>query len=360
MKKLICAALILASCDFAFAEYTPERGAEIDRLMKEWGQSPERRTELRARINKVMAQIQEQREIPGALNLDEVLGRYFSSVHWDGDVGLVFNVRRAATRCLRLLDVSSQRSISILPGATIAIRPGEKKVVVGENLEISVNRDIPADEGCGWLARSAYKVYLRFVEDYNSSSPTVSVSSYVVSPDLRKAYSYGACKDIPYPFPFVSPEPDITQEEFDHRRDLENMVENVTSLTSRLSSVGATNGVRVCRAQREYGVVEYAAFDADRRPCALAVHSDAEHVGSAALSLWRFSLGKGRFEVVGAYRDMPLGRIAVLDNGSLVHDDDAAHKRELVRDILRLLELSPADFPGINLDAILGESEAKK
>ena len=311
-----------------------------------------------AEIAAKVREIVEHREEPGGKTLSEVFC-WFAKVDVQGDSGLSMRLMKARTQSVKVY--TGEHSWKYIgAGNTVNIRSGEKKCiwVEGISLDIALDNAIFPVEGCPWLSNSVHTVYVRMTESSEFHN-TDKVDSYVISMNLKKAYYHEGKREVAYPFPFTNPEPDMTQEEFEKSIEAEGQVEILEGMRKKLletfspivpdkrytqvSAVG--NG----RTKTEFVVFEGCADKISK----VSFFSGYDKKPSRAV-LWGLDFPNQQHKLCDLLADGTIENFDVIRRTAYLDGQDDEFKRNFVKAMLKRLNLTAADLPGINLKPVLG------
>lgn len=319
--------------------------------------SEDRQAQL-AEIAAKVREIVEHREVSGGKTLSDVFC-WFAKVDVQGDSGLSMRLMKARTQSVKVY--TGEHSWKYIgAGNTVNIRSGEKKCiwVEGISLDIALDNAIFPVEGCPWLSNSVHTVYVRMTESSELHN-TEKVDSYVISLNLKKAYYREGNREVAYPFPFTNPEPDISQEEFEKSIAAKGQVEIFEGMRSQL--IKSYSPIvpykryfqrRVCT--EGYTVVEFVIFEGgeDKISCVTFVPEQDEDRASVAVQSLNFLKQEHKFCILSA--DGVIEYFAIIKKTAYHDGQGDEFKRNFVKAMLKRLNLTAADLPGINLEPILG------
>ena len=311
-----------------------------------------------AEIAAKVREIVEHREVPGGKTLSDVFC-WFAKVDVQGDSGLSMRLMKARPQSVKVY--TGEHSWKYIgAGNTVNIRSGEKKCiwVEGISLDIALDNAIFPVEGCPWLANSVHTVYVRMTESSEFHN-TDKVDSYVISMNLKKAYYHEGKREVAYPFPFTNPEPDMTQEEFEKSIAAKGQVEILEGMRKKLletfspivpdkrytqvSAVG--NG----RTKTEFVVFEGCADKISK----VSFFSGYDKKPPRAV-LWGLDFPNQQHKLCDLLADGTIENFDVIRRTAYLDGQDDEFKRNFVKAMLKRLNLTAADLPGINLEPILG------
>jgi len=319
--------------------------------------SEDRETRL-AEITAKVREIVEHREVPGGKSLSDVFS-WFARVEPEGESGLSMRLMKARTQSVKI-DTSEHSWEYIGAGNTVYIRSSEKKCIWVEGISLNIGLDnaiFPVD-GCPWLSNSVHTVYVRMTESSEFHN-TDKVDSYVISLNLKKAYYCEGKREVAYPFPFTNPEPDLTQEEFEKSIEAEGQVEifewmrkNLLETFRPIVPYKRYSQRRVCT--EGYTVVEFVIFEGgeDKISCVTFVPARDEKQASAAVQSLDFLKQEHKFCILSTNGAIEYFR--VIKKTAYQDGQDDEFQRKFVKAMLKRLNLTAADLPGINLEPILG------
>ena len=301
----------------------------------------------------------EPRTIPGGKSLQDMFGVWFAKVDVQGDSGFSMRLMKARTQSVKVY-TGEHSWKKIGAGNTVSIRSGEKKCiwVEGISLDIGLDNAIFPVEGCPWLSNSVHTVYVRMTESSEFHN-TEKVDSYVISMNLKKAYYHEGKREVAYPFPFTNPEPDISQEEFEKSIAAKGQVEIFEGMRSQL--IKSYSPIvpykryfqrRVCT--EGYTVVEFVIFEGgeDKISCVTFVPEQDEDRASVAVQSLNFLKQEHKFCILSA--DGVIEYFTIIKKTAYHDGQGDEFKRNFVKAMLKRLNLTAADLPGINLEPILG------
>ena len=303
--------------------------------------------------------------IPGGKSLQDVFD-WFAKVEQEGASGLKFQVMRSKDDSIRMVvDVDEEVEedwACLSPTNPVAVLSKERKRfwVPGVVIDIAVDDELLQVDGCAWLSNAVHKVYVRRSQE-SEFSKTVEVDRYVVSPDLHKAYYLEGKTDVDYPFPFVNSTPDLTREDLSNRRDAIEMKEDALRMAQRyraaVGKVELNSRYRVMRGSgNSFGYVVF--DDSDSFFC--AEYHPERGKENAGVALCRSQCKENRHRVIWLGADGSLRDYEIAEQDVLSKILSEAVQISFAREVLTRLKLTAADLPGINLDAVLGQPEAKK
>ena len=317
--------------------------------------------EKSAEVEKVIAEIKaivEPRTLPGGKSLQDIFGMWFAKVDRTDEDGLSVRLMRGGTHTVNIYtgEHSWER---IGAGNTVNIGSGDRRYIWVEflGIEISVDKVIFPADGCPWLTNSSHTVYVRMCQS-SEFNRTEFVDEYVVSLDLKKAYYLQEKKDVAYPFPFVNPRPDISQEEWELQGALPGFMsfidERADAYRTRCLPI-RPNEVRVVKTKDEDGRPEvwYIEFGADCRSLTCVDYFPAEEGKAAEAVMFSIDYVNNRFQIGGMNCDGVVELVRVVEFGALKRRRDEPFKRDFACETLTRLNLTAKDLPGIKLDMIL-------
>ena len=303
-------------------------------------------------------EIVEHREVPGGKTLSDVFC-WFAKVDVQGDSGLSMRLMKARTQSVKVY--TGEHSWKYIgAGNTVNIRSGEKKCiwVEGISLDIGLDNAIFPVEGCPWLANSVHTVYVRMTESSEFHN-TDKVDSYVISMNLKKAYYHEGKREVAYPFPFTNPEPDISQEEFEKSIEAEGQVEIWEGLRRELLDAFRPIVPYKRYSQRiviEDGrmVIDYVIFEGSEDKMSCLIFIPAQNMKPARAALRCLDFAKRLHVDCALLADGTIENFDVIRRTAYMDGQDDEFKRKFVKAMLKRLNLTAADLPGINLEPILG------
>lgn len=339
MRILMLALLgVLASA----ASAAEERSAEIEKLI----------AEAKASI--------EPRVIPGGKSLQDIFGKWFAKVDRTDENGLSVRLMRGGTHTVKIYtDEHSFKRIGA--GNTVNISPGDRKIIWVElcSIEISLDRkSFPASD-CSWLTNSAHTVYVK-LQQSSEFNATDKNDEYFISMDLKKAYYLQGKREVDYPFPFVNPRPDISQEEWELQSALPGYLQDIDATTREYQKAcnpiqpNVRRVLRRAKEGRDREKIEYIVFDEDLRSLSCVTYYPKDGDEAADVTFERFDHAKGLHKVARMTSDGSFVVCDLLSKEKYVKVKDEAFRRTFVRETLKRLNLTAKDLPDINLDAILG------
>ena len=314
-----------------------------------------------ARLAEIVAryrEIVEHREEPGGKSLQDVLS-WFAKVEPQGESGLCMRLMKARTQGVNVY-TGEHSWKAIGAGNTVNIRSGEKKRIwaVGISLDIGLDNAIFPAAGCPWLSNSVHTVYVQ-MRASNEFHSTVKVDSYVISLDRKRAYYCEGKCEVAYPFPFTNPEPDMTQEEFEKSIEAKGQVETWEGLRRELLDAFRPIVPYKRYSQRiviEDGrtVIDFVIFegDEDKMSCVTFVPAQDKKPARAAFRSLDFS--KRQHVDCALLADGSIENFDVIQRTAYLEDQGDEFKRNFVKSMLKRLNLTAADLPGINLEPVLG------
>ena len=272
-------------------------------------------------------EIVEYREVPGGKSLQDVFS-WFAKVEPQGESGLYM------------------------------IRSGEKKCiwVLGISLDIGLDNAIFAVDDCPWLSNSVHTVYVRMRESSEFHN-TVKVDSYVISIDQKRAYYREGNREVAYPFPFTNPEPDMTQEEFEKRIETEDLLEVIEDLQRRLANTFGPSFSQKRYSQivndGKYEAIEYVVFEDGDKVLFCIEFFPSRGNEPASVTLWNLDFRKEIHISCVLSADGTIEDFDVIKNGLFQEGPVKEFKRNFVKTMLKRLDLTAADLPGIDLEPVL-------
>ena len=302
-------------------------------------------------------EIVEHREVPGGRSLSDVLC-WFAKVEPQGESGLSMRLMKARTQDVKIY-TGEHSWKKIGAGNTVNIRAGEKKCiwVMGISLDVGLDNAIFPVDGCPWLSNSVHTVYVRMRESSEFHN-TVKVDSYVISIDQKRAYYCEGKQEVAYPFPFTNPEPDMTQEEFEKSVAARGQVEILERMRNRLVKTFGPIASYKRYSQRRRSkdgqtVIEFVTFEGseDKMSCVTFVTAQDDKPASAAL--WGLDFTKQQHKLCGLLADGSIENFDVIQRTAYLEDQGDEFKRNFVKSMLKRLNLTAADLPGIDLSPIL-------
>ena len=322
------------------------------------GAASEDREAKQAEIVAKYREIVEHREVPGGKSLPDVFS-WFAKIEPQGESGLSMRLMKARTQGVNIY-TGEHSWKSIGAGNTVNIRSGEKRCiwVEGISLDIALDNAIFPVEGCPWLSNSVHTVYVRMTESSEFHN-TEKVDSYVISLNLKKAYYREGNREVAYPFPFTNPEPDISQEEFEKSIAAKGQVEILEGMRKKMletfspivpdkrytqvSAVG--NG----RTKTEFVVFEGCADKISK----VSFFSGYDKKPPRAV-LWGLDFPNQQHKLCDLLADGTIENFDVIQRTAYLDEQGDEFKRDFVKSMLKRLNLTAADLPGINLEPILG------
>ena len=323
-----------------------------------------------AEREKLLAEIRELVEpktIPGGKSLQDIFGMWFAKVDQTPDYGLSLRLMRGGTQHVKTHAPSGKQGWNYIGGGnTVTIAPGASETIsdVCIPLEIGVDKELFPVDGCAWLTNSSHTVYVR-MQQYNEFKPVTICDEYVISLDLKKAYSLEKKQDVDYPFPFVNPRPDISQEEWELQSALPGYIRHINRTTKEYQDACSpiVPGVRKVLGPKKIDGIEkteYIVFEKDCKSLSCVKYFPGDEDEMAEANLRKYDHEGGLYVVARVDHIGALGVCDVISKDRFTKNNDESFKRAFAREVLTRLNLTAADLPGINLDAILGEPEAKK
>ena len=311
-----------------------------------------------AEIAAKVREIVEHREVPGGKSLSDVFS-WFAKVEPEGESGLSLRLMKARTQSVKIY--TGEHSWKYIgAGNTVNIRSGEKKCiwVMGISLDIALDNAIFPVEGCPWLSNSVHTVYVRMTESSEFHN-TEKVDSYVISLNLKKAYYREGNREVAYPFPFTNPEPDMTQEEFEKSIEAEGQVEIWEGLRRELLDAFRPIVPYKRYSQRiviEDGrmVIDYVIFEGSEDKMSCLIFIPAQNMKPARAALRCLDFAKRLHVDCALLADGTIENFDVIRRTAYMDGQDDEFKRKFVKAMLKRLNLTAADLPGINLEPILG------
>ena len=322
------------------------------------GAASEDREAKQAEIVAKYREIVEHREVPGGKSLPDVFS-WFAKIEPQGESGLSMRLMKARTQGVNIY-TGEHSWKSIGAGNTVNIRSGEKRCIwaLGISLDVGLDNAIFPVEGCPWLSNSVHTAYVRMRESSEFHN-TVKVDSYVISLNQKKAYYCEGKCEVDYPFPFTNPKPDMTQEEFEKSIEAEGQVEILERMRNRLVksfspivSYKRYSQRRVCA--EGYTVVEFVIFEGgdDKMSCVTFVPAQDED--QASVAVWSLDFSKQQHKLCNLLADGAIENFDVIQRTAYLDEQGDEFKRDFVKSMLKRLNLTAADLPGINLEPILG------
>ena len=303
-------------------------------------------------------EIVEHREVPGGKTLSDVFC-WFAKVDVQGDSGLSMRLMKARTQSVKVY-TGEHSWKKIGAGNTVNIRSGEKKCiwVEGISLDIALDNAIFPVEGCPWLSNSVHTVYVRMTESSEFHN-TEKVDSYVISLDLKKAYYREGNREVAYPFPFTNPEPDMTQEEFEKSIEAEGQVEIWEGLRRELLDTFRPIAPYKRYSQKKICaegcmVDEFVIFEGGEDKISRITFVPAYDKEPARAAFWSLDFAKRLHVDCALLADGTIENFDVIRRTAYMDGPDDEFKRKFVKAMLKRLNLTAADLPGINLEPILG------
>ena len=302
-------------------------------------------------------EIVEHREEPGGKSLQDVLS-WFAKVEPQGESGLYMRLMKARTQSVKVY--TGERSWKkIGAGNAVDIRSGEKKCiwVLGISLDIGLDNAIfPADD-CPWLSNSVHTVYVRMRESSEFHN-TVKVDSYIISIDQKRAYYREGKREVAYPFPFTNPEPDMTQEEFEKSVAAKGQVEILDGMRRELLETFKPIVPNTRYSQRtviEDGrtMIDFVIFEGGEDNMSYATFIPAQDKKSARAALWSIDFTTQHHTFCFLSQDGSIEYFKVIKKTAYLDDQSDKYKSNFVKTMLKRLDLTAADLPGINLSPIL-------
>ena len=302
--------------------------------------------------------IVEYREVPGGKSLQDVFS-WFAKVEPQGESGLYMRLMKARTQGVNVY-TGEHSWKAIGAGNTVNIRSGEKKCIwaVGISLDIGLDNAIFPAAGCPWLSNSVHTVYVRMRES-NEFHNTVKVDSYIISIDQKRAYYREGKREVAYPFPFTNPEPDMTQEEFEKSVAAEGQVEILDGMRRELLETFKPIVPNTRYSQRtviEDGrtIIEFVIFEGNEDTISCVTFIPAQDKKSARAALWSIDFTKQQHKLCGLLADGTIENFDVIKQTAYLEDQGDEFKRNFVKSMLKRLDLTAADLPGIDLEPVLG------
>lgn len=318
--------------------------------------------EKSAEVEKVIAEIKaivEPRTLPGGKSLQDIFGMWFAKVDWTDENGLSVRLMRGGTHTVKIYtgEHSWER---IGAGNTVNIGSGDRRYIWVEflGIEIGVDRAIFPVDGCPWLTNSSHTVYVRMCQS-SEFNRTEFVDEYVVSLDLKKAYYLQEKKDVAYPFPFVNPRPDISQEEWELQSALPSYLRHIDTTTREYQKAcnpiqpNVRRVLRHAKGESSLEKVEYVVFDEDLRSLSCVTYYSKDGDEAADVTFRRFDHAKGLHRIARMTSDGLFHTCDVLSKEKYMKVKDEKFMRAFVRETLTRLNLTAKDLPDINLDRIL-------
>lgn len=319
--------------------------------------SEDRQAQL-AEIAAKYREIVEHREVQGGKSLSDVFS-WFAKVEANGELGLSMRLMKARTQDVKIY-TGEHSWKKIGAGNTVNIRAGEKKCiwVMGISLDVGLDNAIFPVDGCPWLSNSVHTVYVRKRESSEFHN-TVKVDSYVISLDQKRAYYREGKREIAYPFPFTNPEPDMTQEEFEKSVAAKGQVEILDGMRRELLEAFKPIVPNTRYSQRtviEDGrtIIEFVIFEGNEDTISCVTFIPAQDKKSARAALWSIDFTKQQHKLCGLLADGTIENFDVIKQTAYLEDQGDEFKRNFVKSMLKRLNLTAADLPGINLEPILG------
>jgi hypothetical protein len=301
--------------------------------------------------------IVEYREVPGGKSLQDVFS-WFAKVEPQGESGIYMRLMKARTQGVKVY--TGERSWKkIGAGNAVNIRSGEKKCiwVLGISLDIGLDNAIFAVDDCPWLSNSVHTVYVRMRESSEFHN-TVKVDSYIISIDQKRAYYREGKREVAYPFPFTNPEPDMTQEELEKRIETEDLLEVIEDLQRRLANTFGPSFSQKRYSQivndGKYEAIEYVVFEDGDKVLFYIEFFPSRGNEPASVTLWNLDFRKEIHISCVLSADGTIEDFDVIKNGLFQKGPVKAFKRNFVKTMLKRLDLTAADLPGIDLEPVLG------
>ena len=319
--------------------------------------SEDRQAQL-AEIAAKYREIVEHREVPGGRSLSDVLC-WFAKVEPQGESGLSMRLMKARTQNVKIY-TGEHSWKKIGAGNTVNIRAGEKKCiwVMGISLDVGLDNAIFPVDGCPWLSNSVHTVYVRMTESSEFHN-TEKVDSYVISLDLKKAYYREGSREVAYPFPFMNPEPDISQEEFEKSIAAKGQVEMLEGMRKKLLETFSpivpdkrytqVSAVGSGRTKTEFVVFEGCADKISK----VSFFSGYNKKPPRAV-LWGLDFPNQQHKLCDLLADGTIENFDVIRRTAYLDGQDDEFKRNFVKAMLKRLGLTAADLPGIDIGPVLG------
>ena len=318
----------------------------------------ENREAKQAEIVARYREIVEHREVQGGKSLPDVFS-WFAKIEPQGESGLSMRLMKARTQGVNVY-TGEHSWKAIGAGNTVNIRSGEKKRIwaVGISLDIGLDNAIFPVEGCPWLSNSVHTAYVRMRESSEFHN-IVKVDSYVISLDQKKAYYCEGKCEVAYPFPFTNPKPDMTQEEFEKSIEAEGQVEIWEGLRSELLDAFRPIVPYKRYSQRiviEDGrtVIDFVIFEGDEDKMSCVTFVPAQDKKPARAAFRRLDFSKRQNVACALLADGSIENFDVIQRTAYLEDQGDEFKRNFVKSMLKRLNLTAADLPGINLEPVLG------
>lgn len=322
------------------------------------GAASEDREAKLAEIVAKVREITEHREVQGGKSLSDVFS-WFAKVEANGELGLSMRLMKARTQDVKIY-TGEHSWKKIGAGNTVNIRAGEKKCiwVMGISLDVGLDNAIFPVDGCPWLSNSVHTVYVRMRESSEFHN-TVKVDSYVISLDQKRAYYREGKREIAYPFPFTNPEPDMTQEEFEKSIEAEGQVEIWEGLRSELLDAFRPIAPYKRYSQRkviEDGrmVIDFVIFEGGEDKMSCVVFAPAQDKKPARAAFRSLDFSKRLHVDCALLADGTIENFDVIQRTAYLDEQGDEFKRDFIKSMLKRLNLTAADLPGINLEPILG------
>ena len=313
-----------------------------------------RSAEIVARYREIV----EHREVQGGKSLPDVFS-WFAKIEPQGESGLSMRLMKARTQGVNIY-TGEHSWKSIGAGNTVNIRSGEKRCIwaLGISLDVGLDNAIFPVEGCLWLSNSVHTAYVRMRESSEFHN-TVKVDSYVISLDQKKAYYCEGKCEVAYPFPFTNPKPDMTQEEFEKSIEAKGQVEIWEGLRRELLDAFRPIVPYKRYSQRiviEDGrtVIDFVIFEGDENKISCITFVPAQDKKPARAAFRRLDFSKRQHVDCALLADGSIENFDVIQRTAYLEDQGDEFKRNFVKSMLKRLNLTAADLPGINLEPVLG------
>ncbi len=316
-----------------------------------------KRAEIAAKVREIV----EHREVPGGKALQDVFS-WFAKVEPQGETGLSLRLMKARTQDVKIY-TGEHSWKKIGAGNTVNIRSGERKCiwVEGISLEIGLDNAIFHAEDCSWLSNSVHTVYVRMTESSEFHN-TDKVDSYVISLDQKRAYYHEGRREVAYPFPFMNPEPDMTQEEFEKSIEAEGQVEILERMQNRLVKTFGPIIPYKRYSQRRISrdgltVFEFVVFEGGEDTISCVTFVPVHDMKPARAVLWGLDFQSQQHMLCDLLANGVIENFDVIRRTAYIGVQDEEFKRKFVMAMLKRLNLTAADLPGIDLGPALGNGQ---